>query len=383
MTRPLTIEEREALQRFYDGEATDDQARLAETLLNESMAARVFMQALEEITYAIGEAEEHAWTSSDAPAVQRVVDIATQAATLATRPLEELAPMLERFFDGEVVPEEMAAISAIIEQRDDVTDYLAALSEIRSSVRASHDSVAEEVSFDGFWQSVEQRIDAEDATFDPDEHRVLLYRYHDEEVTADERARVETWLGADQADVASTLAALAELRLAATVAAEQAQERVDFANFWHGVEDELDQAVEAQGENVVSLGRERRERKGFLSDSRQGFFVAVAAMLCVAFVAGLFKQELFGSGERVIVEKTVVIVDSVEYQPGSSVMVKSPMQPVSMTSMESAESDDADTAEPTVIWLIEDDTAPAEEQSKDDPHAPSRDDSEEEHEQPI
>ena len=350
MTNELTTDERILLQRYYDDELSEREVEVVQTLLNESQTARVFMAALEELTVAAQAADEWAWESADAPTPDVVAQTAAQAARMVDAPLEELVPLLERFWDGEVVAEEMATVSALMQERDDVADYLARLEEVRESVRVTHAEAVGSVSFDGFWDAVSAKIDAEAATFDAEEHRVLLYRYHDGEANEVERAQVDTWIAAGEPAVTDTLGALAELRLAPVVGVEIAQERVDFGTLWPAIEDGIDDPVEAQGENVVSLGRERRERRGFLADYRQGLFAAVATMLIVAFAAGVFKDQLVGP-ERVVVEKTVEIVDSVEYQPGSSVMVDSPMKPVSADSAESA--DGAADEEPTVIWLID------------------------------
>lgn len=365
MTTTLNPTECSLLQRYYDGdELADVDVSQVQELLNSSPGARVFMAALEELTLAMQVAEEVAWEGSGAPAPSALVEVALHAASLSAAPLEEIAPLLERFFDGEVVSEEMAVVQALMNERDDVADYLAELDTLRASVRVGNEQLVGAVSFDGFWDALESKIGPAEVTpagsdFDAEQHRVLLYRYHDDEVSAAERARVDGWIAAGEAEVIATLAALAEVRLATAVAFETAQERVDFGDLWHRVEDALDAEIESQGANIVSLAREKRERKGGggLGDSRFAAWSAIAAMLFVAFGAGLFKDQLFGPGERVIVEKTVVIVDSVEYQPGASVMVNSPMQPVS--SISAAPDDEAATEEePTVIWLLENEDEP-------------------------
>lgn len=390
MTKVLTATECTLLQRYYDGDPLADAEVLqVEELLNGSPIARVFMGVLEELTTATQAAEEAAWEHASPPAVDQVVQHALTAASMAEASLDELAPLLERFFDGEVVAEEMATVQALINERDDVADYLANLDGLRASVRVGNDQLVDGVSFDGFWDSIESRIeddlDTSGNTFDPDEHRVLLYRYHDDEVTTAERAQVDAWLASGTADVVATLAALSEVRFAMTTAVETAQERVDFGEFWHRVEDAIDDGIEAQGENVVSLAREKRDRKGsLLGDSRFAAWTAVAAMLFVAFGAGLFKDQLFGPGKRVVVEKTVVIVDSVEYQPGSSVMVNTPMRPVS--SVSSADNGTEAEEEPTVIWLLDgaDDAVPADDANKADDGAKDVDEPEQEtSDQPI
>ena len=68
---------------------------------------------------------------------------------------------------------------------------------------------------------------------------------------------------------------------------------------------------------------------------------------------GLFGDKIFGTR---VVEKTVVIVDSVEYGDGKSVIVTGPMQQASMTTESEEDVDGAEDAEPeapTVIWLID------------------------------
>lgn len=365
MTKVLTTNECSLLERYYDGDPlAEAEVTHVEELLNNSPTARVFMNALEELTIAVQAAEQHVWDTSDAPSADQVFEAAMRAATLADSSLEDLAPLLERFFDGEVVAEEMIAVQALINERDDVTEYLSNLDGLRASVRVGNDQLVDGVSFDRFWESIAERIDDGisqvepqpiAAAFDP-EQRVLLYRYHDAEVTAEERAQVDAWVAEGAPEVIATLTALAELRFATVAAIETAQERADFTDLWHRIEEGIDDQVEAQGENVVSLARQKRERTGLPGDSRAAAWSAIAAMLFVAFGAALFKDQLFAPTERVIVEKTVVIVDSVEYQPGSSVIVNAPMKPVSSISAALQPGEEAVEEEPTVIWLL--DSAP-------------------------
>ena len=181
MTMVLSPTECLLLQRYYDSdELADVEVSQVQELLNGSSSARVFMAALEELTVAVQAAETHAWENATPPSSEAVLEHALQAASFADTPLSDLAPLLERFFDGEVVGEEMVTVQALIEERDDVADYLANLDGLRASVRAGNDELVDAVSFDGFWDSLESRLDVEDATFD-EEQRVLLYRYHDDE----------------------------------------------------------------------------------------------------------------------------------------------------------------------------------------------------------
>lgn len=366
MTQVLSNNECTLLQRYYDGDPLDPaDVTVVEQLLNSSTTARVFMSALEELTLAMCGAEQALWENASPPSADSVVAAALNAASLAEQPLEELAPLLERFFDGEVMGEEMIAVQALIDEREDVVDYLAELDGLRSSVLSGHEQLVGGVSFDNFWDSIASQIEDElpqvASSYDNEAHRVLLYRYFDGEVDAQEREQVDRWIATGEAEVVGTFAALAELRLAVVTAVESAQERVDFSSLWHSIEDALDDQVEAQGENVVSLARKQRERNVTVGDSRTLVMAALAAMLFVAFGAGIFKDQLFGPAERVVVEKTVVIVDSVEYEPGSSVMVNTPFRPVSSISAAAEPGAQNEEVEPTVIWLLDSEPAPYDE----------------------
>lgn len=378
MTQVLTHNECSLLQRYYDGDPLEpENVALVEQLLNTSTGARVFMSALEELTLAICGAEQALWENATPPTVDAVVEAALNAATLAEQPLEELAPLLERFFDGEAMGEEIAAVQALINERDEVADYLAELDGLRASVIAGHDQLIGDVSFDGFWDTIAEQLGDDLApvvatSYDDETHRVLLYRFFDDEVDAAERAQVEGWIADGDTNVVSTLAALAELRFATTTAVETAQEKVDLSTLWHRIEDAIDDQIEAQGDNVVSLARKQRDRQVTVGDSRSIVLAALAAMLFLAFGAGIFKEQLFGPAERVIVEKTVVIVDSVEYEPGNSVMVNSPMRSVSSISATPEPGAPQVEDEPTVIWLLDSEPAPYDEA---EPAEPAQDDS--------
>ena len=111
---------------------------------------------------------------------------------------------------------------------------------------------------------------------------------------------------------------------------------------------------------MVSLDAARDERattssqpKGggstrWFDEYRQAIYGAAAAVLLVGAALGLFREQIFGTQEKVVVEKTVVIVDQVEYSSGSDVLVDSPMQPASMQ-QEDGEQEES----PTVIWLFD------------------------------
>merc|ERR1712000_306956 len=113
-------------------------------------------------------------------------------------------------------------------------------------------------------------------------------------------------------EIAETLGALEELSLAATVAMEQAQERVDLSSVWAGVSAEL--ADEFGGKApVISLEQKRTEKAEEKPEEtgtshRREAFIALAAVLVTVLGMGLFGDKLFGPR---VVEKTVVIVDSV------------------------------------------------------------------------
>ncbi len=75
-------------------------------------------------------------------------------------------------------------------------------------------------------------------------------------------------------------------------------------------------------------------------------------MAALVTIVGL---NLVNGPQQVVVEKTVVIVESVETPSAdTSVMVTGPMQPASMsTDSDAAQKEEDET--PTVIWLIEPD----------------------------
>lgn len=366
MTTNLNIEQRELLQRHYDGALEGTEAAEAEALLESSARARVFVNALEELTVGVRAAATHAWEVADAPEAATIIEYALEATELSEATLEELAPMLERFHDGEVAPVEEATVHALLQERDDVADYLAGLEDLSSGIGATGAALADDVDFGGFWNAVNARIDAVDTSYAADEHRVLLYRYADGEASDQEVAQVDAWIAAGDDEVTSTLAALEEVSIAATGAIERAQEKVDLTDFWHRVEGAIDDEIESQGENVVSLGRKRTEKESFFQRYRQGIAGAIAAMLVLGTV-GLFSDQIFGPRETRVIEKTIVVVEEVEYAPGTTgAVLNPPVQPASAT-IESGEDSAGEEQEPTVIWVFEDEPADESEAPADDP----------------
>lgn len=202
--------------------------------------------------------------------------------------------------------------------------------------------------------------------FRPGDHLVLVQRFFDDEVSEKEHQRVTNWIEAGHPEVVAYLEALEEMRLATNASIENAQEQVDFHHLWSGVEagiDDIDaERGGSRGDNVVSIDAARSASESietsqatpqgggttrWFNEYRQAIYGAAAAVLLVAAALGLFRDQIFGSQEKVVVEKTVVIVDSVEYSPGSDVLVDSPMEPASLQKKGDQEES------PTVIWLFD------------------------------
>ena len=378
----LTYKQRVLLQRLQDGDLSTAQEAEARALLQESEEAVAFVDSLEEVHVATCAAEQEAWERVDAPAANAVAApaLAGERSPMGL-PLEDLIGLLDRFHDGEATAEEMDEVELLLEAREDVAEYLLGMTELGEVFERGHQEEVAEVDFGGFWDSLSARLEqeeqaspaaevvafpgapkkkksttAERPAFTQDDHQVLLYRYHDGEVSEQERAQVMAWAEID-GEIAETLGALEELSLAATVAMEQAQERVDLSVVWAGVSAEL--ADEFGGKApVISLEQKRAEKeeekpKETGSTHRREAFIALAAVLVTVLGMGLFGDKIFGTR---VVEKTVVIVDSVEYGDGKSVIVTGPMQQASMTTESEEDVDGAEDAEPeapTVIWLID------------------------------
>ncbi len=304
----LTREQCLLLQRFHDGELSAAQSVQAEQLVERSASARVFVRALEELSGAVRAADEAAWDRAKAEITspQVLVELAQSAGDLSEVALADLAPLLERFHDGEADEAEMAFVAALLEERDDAVDYLASLDEIGQGMRVVGAEMAEEVDFGGFWEAVSAGIDAQAATtpaesFDREQHLVLLHRYVDGEVSAQERALVDGWLAVDDHEVHAYIDALGELTLGVNVALETACEQVDLHDIWTGVSGRLDD--DSGSAEVVSLSEAAHKRRGggggagapgWFKEYRQAIVGALAAAVVLAGLVGLFKDRILG-----------------------------------------------------------------------------------------
>lgn len=359
-TQTLTYRQGRLLQALHDGELGDAERAEAHELLERSAAARVWMGVLEELGAAVEVAEEVIWERAreDAPSPAEWAREAALAPKLLDEELAQLAPMLERVHDGEATELEVALVAGLRGERADVDDYLTSLDELSLGVRALEGDLGADVDFGGFWAGVaeaihEEHAEADGQGFDPAEHLVLLQRFFDDEVDAQERSRVAAWIDEGQPDVIAYLDALEEVRLATNVSVEWAREGIDLTPLWTAVAEGI-----ADGDAVVSLDEARAERaagsptpgsNGWFDAYRQAMFGAAAAVLLVAAGVGIFQDDLFGPREKVVVKETVVIVDSVTYSPGSDVLVDSPIRPASLQTAPQ------DEAAPTVIWLFDSD----------------------------
>lgn len=388
----LTGDEKRMLERLHDAQGGASERAQAERLIAQSSLARGYMSALKEVRLGVLGAEQAMWEGGgERLEVEQVVGRAWCDDPMAGRSLEELSPLLERFHDGEASAEEIEEVEQLRACREDVAAYLEGLSELELGVLGAQEEALSGVDFARFWGELEGRIEEERRPhvaasseraegrvvsfpgvtrerpmFNNEDHQVLLYRYHDGEVSEQEVAQVKAWQEIDPG-VALTLGALEELHLATTVAMEQAVDRLDGGLLWERLEAGLDalDAEQEAGPKVASLS-EARERKeaasAARSNHRREVMIALAAVVFTVFGVGLFKEQLFGPSE-VVVEKTVVIVDSLEYGDGTSVMVTGPMQSASMVvEPKKAQADEAATvgeedeeegATPTVIWLID------------------------------
>ncbi|MGM0558529.1 MAG: hypothetical protein ACQEVA_19240 [Myxococcota bacterium] len=392
----LTYRECRLIQGLHDGELDRDERERADALLERSTSARVYRAALEELEHAVKAAETSAWESArdGMPAAEKLVELAIGAPDPMEVDIEELAPLLERFHDGEADHAEVAFVQGLLREREDVADYLAALEEISGGVKALGGDLGADVDFSNFWDGIAAGLESEETPdtdeqtrepgeFRPGDHLVLIQRFFDDEVDERERQRVTAWIEQGHPEVIAYIEALEEVRLSVNAGIENAQEQVDFHHLWTGVSEKID-ALEG-GENVVSLDAARGERTSpdakhtgggstrWFDEYRQAIYGAAAAVLLVGAALGLFRDQIFGPQEQVVVEKTVVIVDSVEYAPGSDVLVDSPMKPASMKKPDGQDSEEGST----VIWLFDSEGSPGEaggtDNAEDTPAADGKD----------
>jgi anti-sigma factor RsiW len=346
----LTAKQRDLLQRWFDGELPAEKVSEAEALVEDSQAAAAYVETLEsmrQITRGLADEErgEPGWS------VEETVSKAMDAPTAADEPLRELAPLLERYHDGEVIDAEAALVRRLRRRRDDVADYLRGLEQLGDAVRGADEASREGIDFDAQVHAVLEAVDSQTPAFDPDEHAAWLHRYADGELDAERRRIVEGWLEEDHPEVTDALETLDAIGQSTRAAFDEAGgQNIDL---WDAVADAIDEDEDEASDESAEVF--------WLDDYRQGIAGAVAAALVLITVGALFGDRLFPWGERVVEKRTVVIVDSVEHSEGSSVLIDSPMQEAGAS--ESAEestkarkkTDDASEDEPTVIWLLDSD----------------------------
>lgn len=405
----LTYEQRLLLQRLHDQDATLSPAQQAQAqaLLAEHELARQFVEALAEVNTATNAAAQEAWDKAPARTFEQLASMAMEATAPELQPLEALMPYLERVHDGEVDEAELALFELLLESRPDVADYMAALDETHHGVLAGQQEVLERADFSNFWASLDAKLDqqapqaakpqaqivsfpkqpqtAERPQFDLKEHQLMLARYFDGQATEQEANQVQAWLEIDPV-AAQTLEVFGELSLAVQGAVDELCERTPLEHIWSGVEAALGSELDAAPGKVVSLAHARQAREqqaeqaadqAAASDKnsvwaklpRRELFAAVAAALLTVAGLGAFGDKIF-KASPVVVERTVVIVDSVEYSSGSSGMV---VQPASLelepkpAAQPSIESNAQESGEPTIIWLLDDDEAKAQPSPKEAP----------------
>lgn len=348
-SKTLEITEALLLQRYHDGDASREEIEAAEALLSSRAAARIFVEVLSEVGEGVRIAHGEALKRVEFAPAEAVVERALAWAGYAEASLDELAPLLERFHDGEVDPTEAVVVQTLLESREDVAEYLMELSSMAAGIQ---NLVGErsEVDFGGLWAGIEAAISEEDKgaldPYRPQEHGLLLQRFHDGEVDEAEARRVQNWLREDDGAVDGMLGAMAELHIAVNAGLESAQEEVDFGEVWTGIEAQLDRIdAEKETPKVVSLQARREEAAGGRRQQSGPSYLAIAAMALLVVLAGVVATQVMPS-EKVVETRTVVIFESVEYAPGSSVMIHSP----ELASHGGEEGEE----ELPILWVIED-----------------------------
>jgi len=380
----LRREQIELLQRYFDGECEADERRRVRDLLEASPSAKIYLASLKSMRKAVQMAEEEAWSRASLADPEELARRAG-AADWVDAPLEELAPLLERHYDGETDAAEAACVEELAAGRDDVADYLAQLEQIGDGIRQASD--VGDVDFDGFWEGIEAGIDELESgtgdgdaakvveSFDPKRHRRLVYRYHDGEVTDRERRRVEAWIDSGNAAVGAILETLDDIGGGVRCATEAMTEGLDDGEIYDGIGEQLD-AIDAQraADNVVAISREQDASEAAEAQPpaaantnwQKVVAVGVAAMALVA-IGAIAGPQIFDQPGPVETE-TVVIFDSIESAPGSSVMLHSPEladhsseeaidleSDIGAGGIEPSIRSEDDEAEPTILWVVDDD----------------------------
>lgn len=335
----------EKIQRFHDGELKEDSIV---DLLNQSPQARVYLSALTELSLATKAAMDHAWEQAETKdAVSTWTTAAFEASQLVDYKLIDLAPLLERFHDDEVSEFESASVLALMQEREDIANYLENLDGLSQSLKNTLTSsiISKKISFDGFFNRISTELGFDDQNlehaFSIEEHTVLLQRYFDDEVSKVEKQRVQSWIDAEQIEVIEMLAALEELKLTTTIVSEHASEKMDFTNFWSGIEEELN--FSSVSSPIVSLGsfrakKDAEKEKSFFQKYQQGIFTALAAVALISIFGPMWIQP----NERVV--ERIVIVDGVSSASGTSVRIDAPVQTVSK---------EIEEDETTIIWITD------------------------------
>lgn len=375
------------LQRHHDGELGEQEREHIDRMLRDSEEAREILEVLGELEHAARGAERAIWEGAEPGSPEAIAAKARQAGPPVEDELADLAPMLERVHDAEAIDAERAVTGELREAREDAAAYIDELEGLGHAVRAAHKEAVEAHDFSNFYDEISARLDAgadaagdrdadapvarTTATYDRDEHIVLLQRFHDGEVEARERRTVEAWIDEEHEEVLETLAALEEVSLATNAASDFACECADIDALWTGVSEALDLREDAS--NVMSLDdfRARAEEAeaaeaaeedsdGFLARYSQALLGAAAAAVIIGLGASLLSDP-FGPQERVVVrEKTVVIVDDVQQSKGTLVTVASPIERASAEGpsieADDDEGEEEEEARPTVIWMIDEGT---------------------------
>src|SRR5690554_5754223 len=157
----LTYTQALLLQRYVDHDL-DQRARAdVEDALADHPSWQVYVAALEELKLAVEMAAEAAWDNAPKVDATTLARLAQAAGDLSTSSLDDLAPMLERFHDGEVDEAEAAVIVGLMETRDDVADYLAELDAMGQGIRLGE--ACADADFGDFWSNVQAGIEDADA----------------------------------------------------------------------------------------------------------------------------------------------------------------------------------------------------------------------------
>lgn len=176
---------------------------------------------------------------------------------------QDIRLLLELHVDGELPPSDREEVERLLAEREDAREYVAAMREMRDTIRIPIEHAVEGASFDGLFARVMEDVES-CSVRDAELEMLLMARADGEELNRADEERVNAYLRSTP-EAQEGLQSLSEMHDLIRMPIELAADRVDFDALHMRISDAID-AVDSERSSV---------KKTDVAEARPSFFAQI------------------------------------------------------------------------------------------------------------